>query len=435
MRLAQLYVAFNQSLQWNAAFYFLYKILFTSVSFMLFYRLPTADFCIWANINSFIFLLLLWLDCGLRKSIPRYCPEFEHNDYALAPFLSYILTVQTVILIAAIPIFLLITNLFFHSVSLSCSSILLFCGAALFLMEGINSSIKLFYHAHFWNKMYTIIQSIVLFFEMGISIICILTIKINSQLLLVLFVTKLLSSSTTACTSFIILRHRYNQQIKTEKKGKLHMKVKAFICHSGVMWFSTIIKSLTERNFLVPFITHVISPAAANLFKIANDSAMLIHRPIIKTIGSSDTVLLAHLEANHHSISIQIIRYLLKGIMIICLPFCAFLPVILLYITPPAMCFFLIISLGHIIETILSPFERVLEVKRTYKKLIFSYIPYLTILIGVAYYFSLPSANLVTALIYIYIARITGSLLMVYFVYTAYYPSMYIKPAVANQRS
>jgi hypothetical protein len=431
MHLTQLYRAFNQSLQWNAAFYFLYKILFTSVSFMLFYRLPTADFSIWANINSFIFLLLLWLDCGLRKSIPRYCPEFEHNG-SLAHFFSYILTVQTVLLVAAIPLFLLITNLFFHSVSLSCSSLLLFCGAALFLMEGINSSIKLFYHAHFWNKIYTIIQSIVLLFEMGISIICILTIKMNSQLLLALFVTKLLSSSATACAGFIILRQRYNQRLKIEKKGELH--IKAFICHSGVMWFSSIIKSLTERNFLVPFITHIINPATANLFKIANDSAMLIHRPIIKTIGSSDTVLLAYLEANQQSISVQIVRYLVKGIMLICLPFFVFFPIIFLYITPPALCFFLIIILGHIIETILSPFERILEVKRTYKKLVFSYIPYLTMLIGIAYYLFLPSANLFTALVCIYIARITGSMLMVYFVYTTYYPLMYIKPAVANQR-
>lgn len=425
MQCTNIYTAFNQSLRWNAGYYFLYKTLCITVSFLLFNRLSVNDFSVWANINSFIFLLLLWLDCGLRKSIPRYCHEFEQKG-SLNMFLSCVLIAQAIILIVALPLFLGLITFFFRSLSLSYHPALLYCGAIIFLIEGINSSIKLFYHAHFWNKTYTIIQSGILLLEMIINIVSIATFTRAIHLLFALFITKLIASSMNAFIGFFILKQRYNAKVKLiqqKEKGATKSTIKMFMHHSIMMWFSTTIKSLTERNFLVPLLTYCLGSAQANLFKVGNDWAMLIHRPIIKTIGSSDITLLSYLETNDKTTSsmLQKCSQLLKKIALICLPFFGVLLCVTYFMRHSTLItLFFIIGLGHMIETILSPYERILEVKHNYKLLIFSYAPYLAMLIFLASYLVLSSINIVTLLLFVHSIRIICSLLMVYHSHKAY---------------
>jgi len=430
MHISQLYTAFNRCLRWNAALYFSYKLLFMATSLLLFNRLSVQDYSIWANLNSFIFLALLWLDFGLRKSIPRYCPEFERTN-SRRKFLLYVLSLQGAILIAAIPFFLCIVTLFFRSLSLTYNSLLLYFCATTFFVEGINASIKLFYHAHFWNKEYAQTQSIFLLLEMIINFNCIFFLKTNTTILLTIFASKLLTSGGTTIVSLIILKQRYTTTLFNKTTVPLQRKqLKQFVTHSGMMWFGNTIKSLSERNFLVPFITQVIDPTVANLFKVANDWAMLIYRPVIKTIGTSDTALLANLEINQNqsSITMPACSQLLKKVLLICLPFCVAIPAITFFITPSTL--FLIISCGHIIETMLSPYERILEVKRDYKALLSAYLPYIIVFISVVYYLFLPSASLITALICIHTSRLTGSFMITYFAYTKYGSSIHIKPAI-----
>jgi len=431
MSLSQLQASFNQSLRWNAALYFLYKILFTSVSFLLFNRLATPDFSVWANVNSFIFLLLLWLDFGLRKSIPRYCPEFKQCG-SLHVFLSYVLSAQLLILVAAIPIFLFIVRAFFSSLSLSCSIWLLYCAAFIFLVEGINSSIRLFYHAHFWNKTYALIQGTGLIVEMSINVFCIFILTSSTTLLFALLFNKLVASMGVASVSFIMLKNIHKQTGKNGYNKKImQKKLGLFVRHSAIMWVSTLIKSLTERNFLVPFLSHTVGLQQANLFKISNDWAMLVHRPIIKTIGVSDTTLLSQSESDQKQPSLPILHItLLKKITLISLPSLAALLVVPYFMPNSTMlALFLIITGGHMIETLLSPYERVLEVKHNYKTLLLSYTPYLVMLCTSWYFPLLNQKSLVPILSFIHASRITCSIIIAFSYHKQSSGSIAVKPA------
>jgi len=432
MLFSQLYSSFMSSLRWNALLYFLYKILFTASSILLFTILSVNDFSVWANLNSLIFLFLLWLDFGFRKSIPRYCPEFKKSG-SISSFLYYLVGIQSGILAITLPGFMVICSLFFRSLGLSYQSILLYLCSGIFFVEGINSTVRLFYHAHFWNKRYTLIQTIFLLGEGIINLICITLLPLRA-LLIALFINKLIVSSCNAAMSLIMLAYYHKKGFAHQAAVKEHqIPIKEFITHSGMMWVGTSIKSITERNFLVPFISHVINPASANLFKLANDWAMLIHRPIIKTIGSSDTTLLSHIRSGHyHSLPLmKVCRKLISTIMLISIPFGCIIPVASFAMPSTAVVMFLIIICGHIIETILSPYERVLEVKRNYIYLLVSYIPYVCILLSTIYYLYLPSSNLLLAILFIHAARLSGSCFMAFFAHKTYARSLPITAATS----
>jgi len=430
MHFSTVYSSFKSSLRWNALLFIIYKTLFIIVSLFLFKSLSINDFSIWANLNSIMFLLLLLLDLGFRKSIPRYCFEFEKIG-KLRTFTTSIFCVHAIILIVAIPCFFLLCRTFFSLLGLLCLPLLVYICGGIFFVEGINSTIKLFYHAYFLNKNYTLIQTAFLLIEWTINFSLILFLNINSSILVLLFGSKLIIGLFNAILSIFILNRHYPKN-KHVLMNRLLTKVRAkeFVAHSFMMWFGNITKSLTERNFLVPFITYFISPATGNLFKIANDWAMLIYRPIIRTIGSSDTVLLSHAQdsQNRMAVIIRAQNKLLKTIFYICLPFCCIIPIATIFISPEAIFIFSVITLGCIFETILSPYERILEVKRRYRYLFASYFPYLTMLGGIGYYLC-ASGNLLFAFIAIHLSRLSGSLLMVYFSKRTDSSSIKIHPA------
>ncbi len=435
MLFSQLYSSFTSSLRWNALLYIAYKILFTASSILLFNFLSVNDFSVWANLNSITFLLLLWLDFGFRKSIPRYCPEFKKSG-SISSFLYYLVGIHAAILGIMLPGFMVICSLFFQSLGLSYQSILLYLCSGIFFVEGINSTVRLFYHAHYWNKRYTLIQTIFLLSEGIINLICIMFFPLKA-LLMTLFLNKLIVSSCNATMSFVMLAYYYKKGFENQAGHKEHkIPIKEFFVHSGMMWLGISIKSITERNFLVPFISYIINPASANLFKLANDWAMLIHRPIIKTIGTSDTALLSHVHSgDYHSLPlINVCKKLITTTVLISIPFGCTIPVASFMMPSTAVVMFLIIICGHIIETLLSPYERLLEVKRNYTYLLVSYIPYVCILLSTLYYLYLPSSNLLFAIILIHTARLSGSCLMVFFAHKTYARSLPITAATSYQK-
>src|SRR5260221_476123 len=103
MTLQQLFSKFTWSQNWNAFSYVTYKILFTILSITLFITLNTTDFSTWANIQCIAYLFILWIDCGFRKSIPRYAPEYAHNKTAMKEFTNGVILFQSILLIASIP--------------------------------------------------------------------------------------------------------------------------------------------------------------------------------------------------------------------------------------------------------------------------------------------------------------------------------------------
>lgn len=108
---------------------------------------------------------------------------------------------------------------------------------------------------------------------------------------------------------------------------------------------------------------------------------------------------------------------LTKKITIICFTLltigimCSYYPTLVSF-KHDSITLFSIITLGYLLEILLSPFERILETKQEYKRLWFSYAPYL-IFMSLSFIFVAPHRfSLVNFLILLHCARISGSLIM-----------------------
>jgi hypothetical protein len=198
-----------------------------------------------------------------------------------------------------------------------------------------------------------------------------------------------------------------------------------FIAYSAAMWSSMIIKSLSERNFMLPLLTYTLGPELANIYKVANDGALFFQRAILKTIGTTDTSLLTHAE--HESIYLsQAFQQLMSKIITICLPLLGFFVYSITYgnsilMSHPTICrLFIIITITYLIESILSPYERVLEVKSHYLKLGLAYSPYVISMIILICSPIMHYLGLVNTILWIQTVRLISSGIMVHFTRSMY---------------
>ncbi len=422
-----LLIQFSQGINWNAFMYILYKSLSTILSLLLFKQLSTNDFSVWANTMSVIFLLLLWIDFGLRKSLPRFCPAFARHEQTHRSFIASIITIQLGILIITLPLFLWVAHSTLTFIGLHFQSSLLVLAAALFLTEGIIALLRLIYHSHFHHKQFNTTSSIFLLAEAILSAIAI-TILQSPNLLVSILAIKLTTNIATILASLALLNQLY-QDTTYDQHAPLnqHQLHKDFLLHSGIMWFNTSIKSLTERNFMLPFFTYMFGPLNANIYKIANDSALLLYRATLKSIGTTDTSLLTHAFSSHEPSMIRTaLDKLTSTIILLSTPLLiAILVALTAYpkLSPTnhtALQLFFILTTTYLIETLLSPFERILEVNSNYALLFLAYIPYLitiTLLFGLQ---SAPILDMANYLLVIQGSRLIGSLLMTYFAHKKY---------------
>lgn len=383
MTTKQLFAQFSYGINWNALFYFSYKILVTSFSFFLYYHLTTNDFALWANINSALFLLLLWIDFGLRKSIPRYAPEFAKNKNAAHLFIKYIIMFHIIILCLALPIFLYYTYNLLLFIDNSTSYIWCFAGA-LFIVEGIIGLMRLVFHSYFWNKQFNVLMTIIISIEITTNVLLILRSHNSRNALYIIFTTKILIGIAAIILSIRMLKRLYKDE---SYPGTQHINIKTttkgFIKHSAIMWGNNSLKSLSERNFLVPFFTYTLGAGAANLFKVANDAALLFYRLVIKTIGTADTSLLAHIEASGQNKRLMqiIFKKLTAKVAALCLPLLGIIGFIflqgngLLYNTFVFQAFMLMV-VGYLVEVMFLSYERILEIKKIYSINAFLYSLY-----------------------------------------------------------
>lgn len=426
-----LYKQFSSSLTWNALLYALYKASTTILSLVLFMRLSAYDYATWANINALVFLSILWLDFGLRKSIPRFCPEFARNRHTHRSFVRSILILQCLILIIAAPFFIYSTHISAHSLSLERNLVFFYLATALFISEGFISVLRTLYHAHFWNKQFNTVSIGLLVIEMiGNGVVVSMYTRSNYVLWYVLSI-KIATSIMTSIVCVCMLPRLYASQQYDERFGDnvdTKKLTKSFVKHSGIMWFNTNIKSLSERNFLVPFITYFLGHIPANIFKVANDGALLLYRMVIKTIGSNDTALLAHVHVEHQSSPEAMDNAFTKlttKIAALCFPLLAILAIAGIHSmhiikNKSVFLIFFISTIGYLIETILSPYERILEVHAHYKYLIYAYIPYIIMMIILYSFNIITFIGLVTMILVIQVVRLVSSVLMVYYVHKAY---------------
>ena len=386
-------------------------------TYLLYHFLAPHDFSVWASTNSSIFLMLLWLDCGLRKSIPRYAPLFgTHTTRITRQVIIFQLTIQ----LLALPVLLWFL---IHTIPL----LLIALATCTYLAQGANSIMRLMYHSYFRNKAYNLIDTAITLLET--SMLCSMIFYTPSHTILILtFATQTAASMILAILSY----HLFIPPDRTAQQGANsdQFSYRPFIKHSLIMWTTTIIKSISERNFLLLLLTHTTGVATANLFKIANDTALFFYRIIIKTIGVADTALLAHVHAEHQEGEVQnrmmmhalkeviakmarLILPVLGGIVISCF---------FRYWVYQAIVFhaFLIMAVGYVCETVLLPYERFLEVNQKYLILFLSYVPYVVVMVLLILTMRVTSIGFVSILLIVHSVRLVSYLLIRLFVYMIY---------------
>jgi hypothetical protein len=433
---------FNSGINWNAFAYGVYKVIATILTLVLYRSLTTNDFALWANLNSIIYLALLWLDFGFRKSIPRFAPEFARNKLSMARFVQSVISFQGIVLFVAFPLCMYSIEHLITPLLESHSLIKLFTiGSCIFITEGITSTLRLIYHAYFWNKQFNILAMVAKCIELSFNIFLLCTVQESAALLIGILVNTIISGVIINVVGIGMLKWLYADTSYNANKPVDYKATRMmFIKHSGLMWINNSLKSLSERNFLIPLLTHLLGPAQANIFKVANDGALLFHRTIIKTIGTADTALLSHLEAEPEKQKLIPFAFqkVTAKIAALCIPLFGVL--ILLYFFTDnlfadsfAFKAFFTLTACYVVEALLSTYERILEVKKRYWYLTCAYIPYIAT-IGLLFLGNkIPLIGLLTTIVVIQGVRLVSSLLMATFatrLYPLSFPYQYVKRTI-----
>ncbi|MCA9769960.1 hypothetical protein KC460_01160 [Candidatus Dependentiae bacterium] len=419
---------FSSAIGWNAFSYTTYKILYTGLLFLLYQRLTTDYFATWSNINSIIYILLLWIDFGFSKSIARFIPEFYCSTKDLNRFVSRMILFKLITLMCAVPLFFVITPTLCSYLGLLCIHHSFFqLGALVLVSHGITSTIKLVYHAHFWQKEFSLLSTLLLILETIINIMLFLYIARPDNLIIGIFITRIINSFITGILAFVFLKKKYRTCGKIQgKKINTNNLYKSFLMHSSFMWFSTSIKSLTERNIMVPLLTYTLGPLTANIFKVANDGALLFYRSVAQTIGTADTALLTHAMVHHHAqehVLHTAFKTLVRQVLFLCFIAIAIVCPLLFVINGHThkiriIPLFILLTISYLIEAVLSPYERILEIKRAYKLLSLAYIPYTITIALFFYWYDKVLIGLFGTLVVIHGARLASSVSMVWLSYT-----------------
>ncbi|MFC1843125.1 hypothetical protein ACFLYU_05710 [Candidatus Dependentiae bacterium] len=266
-------------------------------------------------------------------------------------------------------------------------------------------------------------MSIIVIFKSITNIVFILTIQKSYTILQSIFVTEVSTVFIAILISIIMLKRLYkskNDDCQTITQKNL---AREFVFHSGIMWVNNNIKSLSERNFMMLFFTHLLGPLQANLFKLANDGALLFQRIVVKTIGTTDTSLLSYVQVYENSKNTKVMQIAFQNIATkisyLCIPLLGVLFFITcnfsyLFSNRFAFKIFFVIATFYLFEHLLSPYERLLEIKRRYLMLSFSYLPYIFILILLVYFKFATSAGLFKTILAIHAARISSCLALLF---------------------
>ena len=414
---SRFFSAFTAAISWNALFYSIYKICFVALTFFLYRQLPSSYFSQWATANSIIFLLLLWLNCGFKKSIPRFAPVFSKNNAFHRKFISLLISVKIIILLFGVPLLIGALNWFTPSL------VFLPLVIGVFVTEGLCSLLLLIYHAHFWQKQFNLIQALFLVLEMCINFAYLFFVDATPlHIVSFLFITKLVGNSGVCLFSIGLLPALYKSTLIVSHELLDKQKiVRAFITHSLYMWLTVLLQSLSERNFLFPFITSIQGPIVANMFKVIHDAAIFFQRIAVQTIGVADTALLSYIEVTDNRLSElrSAFTSIFKTVFLLCVPLLC-VSIFLFFknhteVPTSSIILFLIVASGSALEIILSPYARVLEVKFRYKEIFLSYAPYTLCYALLMMLYATSTVSLLFFIAAAHSTRMVGVLSMVYF--------------------
>ena len=441
IEISKLYNKFNEALTWNSVLFIINKVSKTILTILLYNRLTSLDFSLWANIYSIIFIVLLWGNFGFSRSLPQYCLVFSKNGMTKLLFLKKVIIFRVFVsLIVSLSLFYFAPKILFF-LKLPYESKILGLGCFLFIVEDIKSVIRLIFYSYFWQKQFNFLEAITVIIHSLIVFIGINSLNSSTKILKLVFISDIfIGMLLILITSFrfkdLLKDKNYSitQKINTNQLGK------DFIVHSALMWGLITINSLTERNFLIPFLTYTLGAPLANIFKVANDGALLFQRFIVKTIGTTGTSLFAHLETKQIDITInELFIKLSKRIIVLTVILFGIIVVMMLQlwgVSSKIVQAFLLLTSLYLIQITFMASERILEVKRNYKALIISFLPYLGILgIFIFGYFRSISSDLLTLLFLIHLIRILSLSLRVYYaqkLHHVYFPTLFFITALCT---
>lgn len=420
----KLVTVFLQALGWNAFSYGAYKVCALFLSYALYATLNQKEFATWASLMSFIFFWLLILDCGLRKSVPRFCPEFSSAQSLHRRFVDWICAIQIIVLVGATPFFYWLLPRFFKSIQVTPANSIIIAGTILFFLQGCVGLMRIIYHAHFWNKQFNSLATLIVAIECLLSLLFCYssgygTGSPSTWLLQSILITNCFGALCVTVISFWTMPKVTIVELDNQATANSVHNTKQFITHTLFMWGSNTIKSFSERNFLFPYVLYSLGPTTGIAFKLTNDAALFFYRLAVKTVGINDTALLSY--ARHSPDGTKgAFSHLLRTIIYMVVPLLtlALVGALCMHHYMPSAFLLLPFCLfigGYMTELLLSPYERILEVSLSYKLLSIAYIPYVIMLMFMLYYQVISFVGLVPFIAAIQALRIISALIMVYY--------------------
>lgn len=401
---------FSQAVWWNALLFVITRSAQLIGSYGVYYTADNQTFFWWSHSLALLFLILLWIDFGFKKSIALFAHQSKNN---LLPV--YVWSAQSVVVFTTVIAISCCKNLLVPY--LNHTSFLLFLIA--FALNGMLFAAQNIYHAYFLNKLCNKALMIATLVELTVMVILCSTAAVSMNML---FAAKIMG---TLSALGILFYNKTNLMYQNTTDNTVPLPYKNMLSHTGMMGTTTVLKSLSERNFLVPLFAASYGIEAATAYKLANETAIFFYRIIIKSLGTADTALLARAhETNHKQLFYAALTLVQRKTALLIIPLAA---VLLISMTGSSYAAYLVPASGsrviilarmlmacYFIESFFISYERVLEVKQKYRPLMLSYAVYgaclLVSLLGILKGLVTPLWGLMS----IHGARIIGLALMSY---------------------
>lgn len=445
-----LFKKFDEAHAWNGALFTINKIAKTAISFVLYSKLSSLEFSAWANSYSFVYIFLLWFNFGFSRSIPQFALYFAKNSNAKKIFISKLIQFKFITTLCACALLVITAPYLTQLLSLGSYLPLFYLGCCLFVVESIKSILQLLFYSYLWHKRFNILDGFTVAINAAI-VLFLTTLSLSTMHLLYgIFFSHIVTNMLLITLSYFMLgKLERDENYQGNENVDRAALTKSFAVHSGAMWGLISINSITERNVLIPLITATLGHGAAGIFKVANDGALLFQRFVIKTIGTTGTSLITHLDDNEKRVAFisqggtmqrknahapnpkrQTLVFdgmwkLTKRIATLIAPLLILLAFLImlnprthfsLLKNPAISQTFLLLTSLYLFQILFLAYDHVLEVRREYKKLFISCIPYLGIaLFYVSLIYFKIQITLIIILLTVHALRIASLFIRVYY--------------------
>ena len=345
---AQLRTQFHTAVHWNTVAYVCQRAAYTILHIYLYYHIPTTSFVAWTSLLSIIYITIYMCDAGLRKSIPLYIDTPYIQRWCLA--------VYSVIGIAITPIVIAYAYWLSPYPIIDNTSIMLYLIPLLVISQTLLIGARIVHTSQFNNRSFAYINTLWLAIEVTITI-AVIEYTQTAQAISICLASKAIFGSAAVVHAMYTLPRSINTTRQSSRT--------LFTQHTTYMWGISIIRSLSERNVMMPVLAWIAPPDIAAIYKIVHDAVMMIYRTLIKSIDINDITILRDARTRAYAffqLSIKLINW--------CTVACCVLVAIDYMMTSINAYHSLLLVIGYssIIEVVISPWDRLREITYDYRQ-------------------------------------------------------------------